>query len=417
MNRGKKQSSYDVSTSKHREGKTGVAMRALLVIAAITMPQAAKSQAQARLGVFNLRVAGLDQNLAAPSIDALATALGRLNVGEILTAQELNALIDAERRADALGCNDVSCLIEVGAAAGVDRLVVGSLTRVAESLVVSLQLVDITGAKVINRVTLKWAGQDSEFTNLLGAAAELLALAATARVPGTITLSSAPSGSEWWIGQQRMDSATAELDVGVYSIRVEAMGYKPLRKQVIVRTGQTTVVDASLVPSAAGDLIGIGLHIGALVPLRKSYRSTRPGMSFDLAYWLELDLLAVQPRFGLRWDVAAGEETSYLELVADISANWLFLRSSITPFAGLGIGGRWVKTKRPETVVLGTIITTRHRSIVEEAGFGVGGYGRLGVLFFRDKPVRSSLTVDYNIAYIEGGRRPRAVQISLGFVF
>ena len=371
---------------------------------------------QARLGIFNLKVVGLDPALAASGIDALATTLGGLNVGEVVTAAELQALIDAEKRKDALGCDDVSCLVEIGNAAGIERLVAGSLTHAGEKLVVSLQLINVKQGKVGNRVTLEWKGAVSEFANVLGAAAELLVLPPTSRVPGNLTLVHAPDGVEWRVGQQRADKPSVELDVGVYSLHVDALGFESREIQAIVRAGKTTAVEAALSPSASGSVIGLASHLGLIKPLNDAYQSNRPGLAIDVLYWHELSWLVLEPRFGVRWDVVDDGKASYLELVGDMGASWLMLRRSITPFVGVGIGPRWLRRMHAETIVIGSVISTTQNRTVEAEGFGVGGYGKAGVLFFRDSGVRATLSVEYDAAYLGADAKLQALTFLLGFV-
>ncbi|MBI5507512.1 MAG: PEGA domain-containing protein [Deltaproteobacteria bacterium] len=373
---------------------------------------------QARLGLFNLKVVGLNPALAEAGIDALASAIGKMNAGEVVTASELNALLEAEKRNDALGCDDVTCLVEIGIAAGIERLVAGSLTKAGDKLVVSLQLIDVQHAKVKERVTLEWRGAESGFASLLAAAAELLLVSPTARAPGKIALAGAPPGAEWRIGQQPIQGPTsADLDTGVYSVRVEAMGYTTLETQAVVRAGQTTTVAAALRPSGAGAVVGLGVALGAFKPTNGDLATRRSGLALDAVYWHELGALAIEPRFGMRWDVRPDEEADYLEVVGDVGVHWLVLHRPTTPFVGAGGGARWLRRKHQETFVFGNVVRTTARRVVEEDGYGVGGYGRAGVLFFRDASVRGSVSLDYELAYFGEDDRPQGLRVALGFVF
>ncbi|MEE8408249.1 MAG: hypothetical protein V3T05_01465, partial [Myxococcota bacterium] len=73
-----------------------------------------------RLGIFEIKIIGLDPGVEDTAIDALATAVAANARFEVVSKTELEAMISAEAVKDALGCDDVSCLAEIGAAAGVE---------------------------------------------------------------------------------------------------------------------------------------------------------------------------------------------------------------------------------------------------------------------------------------------------------
>lgn len=384
-----------------------------LICCAWTLPSWASDTS---VGLFNFKVIGLEPSMADTVMDALATQLGELNIGRIMTTRELNAMLGAQQRADVLGCNETTCLAEIGAAAGVEQLLTGSLSLVDQALVVSLQRIDVRASQVLGRVTLSWHAPPSEFSQLLHAAAEKLFLSDMQRPPGEIQIKGLPTGARWFVGQAKIKDNPTKVDVGVYLVRIEAMGFEPFTQEVLVHSGQTTVVEGKLKELGWGKIWGPGLQAGVFEPLVKTYVAKRPGLAIDAFYWWEFGSFAFMPRFGVRADLASDPKANYLDLAMDFGAHWLPFRTSIAPFVGLGFGARWLQTKHQETVRLGYVITTTHIKNVKKDGFGFGGYSDVGLLFFRRSSVRLILRASYEPGYVPAMGFIHGVQASMGLV-
>ncbi len=202
-----------------------------------------------KIGIFAINVVGLDPGIEETAIDALATVVGGTQGLSVVTRTELNAMLGAEQLKEVLGCDDVSCMAEIGLAAGVDRVVAGSVSRVEKRLLVSLQLVNVRYANVENRVTLEWNGDLGSISNVLGAGAELLVMPASSRVPGGLLLVGIPQAAVVTVDGKPAGIGTTKVDalgVGVHSVHVEADGYQPQEAQFVVRQGVQTHLSLSL---------------------------------------------------------------------------------------------------------------------------------------------------------------------------
>lgn len=71
----------------------------------------------------------------------------------VLSRAEIEAMMDFEVGRQAGGCDTDSCIAELGEALGVSRLVLGTVQRVDDDVLVSLRLVDMSSARVLRRVT------------------------------------------------------------------------------------------------------------------------------------------------------------------------------------------------------------------------------------------------------------------------
>ncbi len=114
-----------------------------------------------------------------------ARALSEAVIGEVgqhlpctvLSRAEIQAMVSFEVQRQMAGCDAQSCLSEIGEALGVDRLVLGTISRINGRTLVSLRLVDMSSAVVLRRVTDSFAGADDDAILWIGWLARRLAMA------------------------------------------------------------------------------------------------------------------------------------------------------------------------------------------------------------------------------------------------
>jgi hypothetical protein len=71
---------------------------------------------------------------------------------EAIGPEDINALLGFEKTKSAVGCDDASCVAEIGNALGVDYLAAGSVAALEGSVVLTLKLIDVKRTKVLARV-------------------------------------------------------------------------------------------------------------------------------------------------------------------------------------------------------------------------------------------------------------------------
>lgn len=85
---------------------------------------------------------GVDPNTALVLTDALSAALRRYEGLTIATPDDVATALTLEQQKQILGCEEATCIAEVGGAIAADRVVRGTLSRLGNSLVVSLSSID-----------------------------------------------------------------------------------------------------------------------------------------------------------------------------------------------------------------------------------------------------------------------------------
>lgn len=79
----------------------------------------------------------------------------------ILGASDAVAMLGQAQQAQLAGCDDASCLVEVGAALGARHIIVSSLGQVGDQFLVTAKLIDVDQAKVLARKSLTVDAQES----------------------------------------------------------------------------------------------------------------------------------------------------------------------------------------------------------------------------------------------------------------
>lgn len=128
---------------------------ALLLLAAADPAPTPTTSAGCRVAVMDLENQGLPSEQAhVPKAltEALAASVASSSGCEVVTRQDIAALIDFEAEKAACGGNvSDSCLSEIGNALGVERMVAGSIARVGAATTVTARLMNLKAGKVEQR--------------------------------------------------------------------------------------------------------------------------------------------------------------------------------------------------------------------------------------------------------------------------
>jgi TolB-like protein len=143
-----------------------------------------------------------------------------------------------------------------------------------------------------------------------------------------------------------------------------------------------------------------GFRLGGVGPI-SGYSDSGFGVLIDLSYVYEANDFAVEPRVGFRFSAERSGDAEYFQLPIDIGAYGIVGQSDVAFIGGGGVGIRYHWERRPETIVIGGILTETHRAEVSDDGWGFGMFARVGALFFRTYSVRMAVTLEYDISFIE----------------
>ena len=93
---------------------------------------------------------GVSADVASTVSDALVVEVRKRSPGvNVVGAEEIRSMIGLAVEKQKLGCQEVSCLAEIGGALGAERMVTGTLGRLGETYLFAVQLIDVAHARVV----------------------------------------------------------------------------------------------------------------------------------------------------------------------------------------------------------------------------------------------------------------------------
>lgn len=233
--------------------------RCLLVsvalLAASATPAVSSAQGRVPIAVMDLSGRGVDQAAAAALTTEVSNTLAQLRVFQVITREDIKRMLQLEQtKQQCTGEVDASCMAEIGGALGVDYLVYGDVSKIAEVYSVSLVLLDISRAQAANRASRKI----TEAGLLLSEAAQatkLLVQPLLADKKGYLVLDVREAGAEVKVDGRLVGVSPLpgrlEVAMGAHDVLIEKEGFLAYAKTVDVPPNQAVVEAVSMVPSQA----------------------------------------------------------------------------------------------------------------------------------------------------------------------
>ena len=135
------------------------------------------------MAVLDLEAAeGLSKSLAATWTDVVVQEMQAHSGCSVLSRADIRAVISLEAEKSLLGCDQESCLSELGGALGVSHLVTGRISRIQGSVLLSLRKTNLKTMVVEARATDSFAGEDDEVFGFVSWLSRKLVLADAAKV-------------------------------------------------------------------------------------------------------------------------------------------------------------------------------------------------------------------------------------------
>ncbi len=136
---------------------------ALAVAAPAPAPPAGDAGNAKRIAVAAFRAeGGASQELAGSVADVLAVELEKFQGVELLTRNDVRAVLSREAENQLLGCDDPRCYVDVTRLLPTRRLLTGTVNKIGSALVVEAALVDLVDVRVTARASATVAGGADE---------------------------------------------------------------------------------------------------------------------------------------------------------------------------------------------------------------------------------------------------------------
>lgn len=219
---------------------------ASLIVAALLVAQAPAPGA--RYAVMKTEVGGGLDPAVGPQVAAkIAEALRERTGGEVISSDEMIALLQHEKERAILGsCKEEdSCLAELASALGADAIVAPRLSKVEGALILSVSVVDAHSASVRARVSETWGGEPLLLLSLARPVVDKL-LAGDPPPVGVLDVVGAQPGSRIILdGNVRGTVPAGQMGgvvVGAHRLEVQADGMELFSGWIIVERDQVLSV-------------------------------------------------------------------------------------------------------------------------------------------------------------------------------
>lgn len=225
-----------------------------LLIVAVGLAASPSSEAsQESVAILSLQALGTEGEIAESLEKFLYAEVQRLK-GVTLqpkqqTVQKLAALPEAEQECD----GDTKCLLRMGKACGVNKLLFGTVASLGESYVLDLKLIDVRRGKEVDRQSVTLSGKKEIMID--GVRAIATQMLAPAQFVGSLELRLDKPGAEIFVDGELVGKTPLKridgIKPGKHGLKIVLTGYRDFDRFVEVRFARVTIVNVSL----SGDAI------------------------------------------------------------------------------------------------------------------------------------------------------------------
>lgn len=231
------------------KGKIKEAVDVLLGVSKPKQMFKLKDGEELKLAVMPLTARGMEQTTADSLTSILSAQLNQIKGISVISQDDIKAMLSKAALDSSAECSDsMECVVEIGASLGLSKLVTGAVGKVKDTFVISVQLIDVRNADVVNRVLESYTGDDAELQNAIKLAAYQLAGIDYQSLTGEVDFSFNVKKGTVHFGdeEKKFDKpqySAAGLIPGRYFLKVRAEDddYLPLQTDVYVAPGAKNV--------------------------------------------------------------------------------------------------------------------------------------------------------------------------------
>ncbi|MEK7703944.1 MAG: PEGA domain-containing protein [Myxococcota bacterium] len=223
-------------------------------VASATAPVAFGDTTKTKVAVMDLRGTSDLPNEVISSLTAtVAETLDGLGAFKAISTQEIQQLLSYQATKQMLGCDDVSCIAEIGGALGADYLVTGGITLVGDLYVTQLQLTRIADTRVESRVSRDFRGNKQGLFDEVRTASKMLVRELLDQRSGELHVVVSEEGATIKIDGSIVGSSplgATQVPGGVHTLIVEKQGFVVATQDFETDPAKAVGINVTLVPSA-----------------------------------------------------------------------------------------------------------------------------------------------------------------------
>ncbi|MEW5852059.1 MAG: PEGA domain-containing protein [Myxococcota bacterium] len=202
------------------------------------------------LAVMDLAPNGVGENVAVSLTQVLSAELKRVDGVGVISRDDIRALLQLQEEKTRAGCESLECLAEIGGALGVEKIVTGSVGKLADSYLIVLRLISARHSRVENLVSEAFVGSEDQLIRALKRAGRRL-LGVDIDEKGTLAIAASEQGATVILDGVRRGTLPMpplkELSAGPHTLQVVKSGYLDWSSDVYVEPQDTVAVWVQLV--------------------------------------------------------------------------------------------------------------------------------------------------------------------------
>jgi TolB-like protein len=291
---------------------------ALIICLLISPPLYSQENSQQKkptVAVITFSAHGLSEMAAVSLTEILRNNLVQSKKLNVIEQSQMDKVLSLQAFQQT-GCTDAECAVEIGKILNVEKVVLGSVSKIGRKYIVSLRLVDVELGKIETAVTSTRICGLEELTEVVEEAGNKLLEEMIGKKKiekeqfGSIEITSNPYGVEVFIDgilKGKTPILIGKLKEGSYEVVVKAKGYKEWKKSISVKEDQTTKIFANL------EKISLPTKKPKVKPPRKE-RNLALGFSnpcVSVKFWLG-NLISIEGRYAFSKDIVAPSGRIYL---------------------------------------------------------------------------------------------------------
>ena len=225
----------------------------LLGLIVVGQASAQETQSLMKIAVLDLGDKGVGGQVVSLVPSVITHQLSTYGLFDVLSREEIRKMLSHEQDKMLMGCDDASCMAEIGGALGAEALVTGDLGKVGDKILINLQLIDIRNAKVIKRNSREVTGGPGQLLDEVRVATHGLVEGLLKAASGKLLFSVSEEGADISVdgnvvGVSPMPSMA--LPAGPHDVRVKKGGFVSWARTVPIQPNATEMVEVNLIPSA-----------------------------------------------------------------------------------------------------------------------------------------------------------------------
>lgn len=231
-------------------------MRLLLAAGILFVAAPAVADDTKKIAILEVSVeGGTDPVVGRQMTGRLAEVVGRRPGVKTIAPDDIRALLEKETEKQLLGCEDDSCLAEIGGMLGADVLVKGRVAKIEEGYSVTLNSVDARRATPLAHISEVWGGESIGLLDLVEPLVDRL-FAPNDSLVGTLEITGADDGSRIFVDDEVRGTAPAgqmaQIPIGARRVRVVSDDHVPFEQWVVVKTDRVTAVPVQQLDRPSG---------------------------------------------------------------------------------------------------------------------------------------------------------------------